>query len=273
MKSVILIILYKETISSSRTVSSLMNNCKTKIEDVIVFLWDNSPEIMDQKHFEILDENKIKYEYRHTPENLALSKIYNKVIDIYKVQNYDFLFLFDQDSDITSEYFESVKNACIQNPDVNLFVPYIVTENKIVSPGDLGLYTGRYWSERKIGKIRAKNRIAIASGMLIRFDCFIKQNLVFDENLLFYGIDTKFCLDYSLKNKWIYVIDYQLSHSLSIFEEESNVVKLRRLRSHGSSLRYILRKNILGYLIASVSYTFKWIKLKILIFRDERNNK
>lgn len=273
MKSVILIVLYKETILSSRTVSSLINNCRTEIKDAILFLWDNSPVIMEQRYFEILDENKIKYEYSHTPENLPLSEIYNKVVNIYRIQNYDLLFLFDQDSDITPLYFESIKNAYTQNPDINLFVPYIVVENKIVSPGDIGLYTGRYWSKKRTGRIEAKNRIAIASGMLIRFDCFVAQNLEFDENLLFYGIDTKFCIDYSRKNKWIYVIDYQLTHSLSIFENESNKLKINRLRSHGSSLRYIFRKNLLGYLLASISYSFKLIRLKVLIFRDERHNK
>lgn len=273
MTSVILIVLYKETLNSSKTVTSLLANCKRILQgkNILVTIWDNSPQMIDKNDFSCFEDCSIRYKYYHTPENLSLSKIYNNVIDLHI--EYDFLFIFDQDSYITLDYFSKIETAISTNFKINLFLPYVVINNLFVSPGDWGLYNGKYWTKKATGLISAKNRVAIASGMAIRFNCFNDQKIRFDENLSLYGVDTKFCLDYSKQNVFFYVIDYQLSHSLSIFEDEPNEIKMKRLLSYGGSLKYILKKkNFIGYLIATVVHTLKRIRLQVLIIKDRKQN-
>lgn len=265
MKSLLVVVLYKESISSSQTLSSLSHNCSEYINDLFLVIWDNSPCKVNEEELKLLEKIYIRFAYHHTPENLALSKIYNSVIQLYGKKN-EALFLFDQDSYITADYFILMKESMQKNVDIDLFVPYIQVDDQIVSPGKMGFYTGEYLKEKIVGRICSKNMIAITSGMVIRISLFYTQNIKFDENLSLYGIDTKFCIDYSERNDYLYVLDYQLEHSLSMFEPESNSVKMRRLKENHKSLSYILlkKKNTLGYMIHNIQYIVKlsWLKLQ-----------
>lgn len=80
------------------------------------------------------------------------------------------------------------------------------------------------------------------SGMCIRLDVINDYKILFDENLSFYGIDTKFSIDYSKKFPFLYVLDYRLKHNLSKFEKEEYTIKERRFKSHCKASLYIAKK-------------------------------
>lgn len=249
------IVLYKETFTSATTIKSIKENCLHIIDKVHFIIWDNSPTEMPLQEFEYIQN--LDYEYIHTPQNIALSKIYNKVIERYKEKR--LLFLFDQDSTITEEYFEKCIAASAKNANIGLFVPYIMHNDLIVSPGSFFIYKGKYWKELKTGIIKSHNTLAITSGMCIRLSC-LNGKLKFDENLVLYGIDSMFCINYWEEYPNLYVIDYRLNHNLSLFNSENYEIKKRRFISGIKSQCYIAKQiSFTSYILAVITSTVKYI--------------
>ncbi|MDD2494309.1 MAG: hypothetical protein PHE29_03870 [Tissierellia bacterium] len=258
MTDVFLVVLYKESLKTSKTISSFLNS-KVNFSNIKLIIWDNSPyKILD---FDLLNKNQIQFEYEWTPENIPLSTIYNTVIETNKDSR--LLFLFDQDSEFTELYFKYMYDSVRNEPNVKLFIPSVFHNNKLVSPGRFGFYKGMYLKHNCKGKNKTGNIIAIASGMCIRFTTFSEDQVLFDENLSFYGIDTKFCLDYAKKNKHLYVINYSLKHDLSIFQEKEDInIKLKRMKDYQRSTRYIIKNhknNIFSLILSELSWTIKII--------------
>lgn len=239
MKLVVLIVLYKKKITDSETIQSLIKliGCN---ESFKVVIWDNSPEILSN------DEKKVLYcsfkniEYKHSPENFSLAKIYNIIIK--DNQKADILLLFDQDSIITEEYFQLLKVAISQYPEINLFLPLVKQNDQVVSPGDFKFIKGKYWVKERYGIIEAKNKLAIASGMAIRFSYLIGNEFSgFDERLKLYGIDSQFMLHYQKYNTCFFVISYILKHNLSFYEDEDVQMKIIRFHDFKYSSRTIVK--------------------------------
>lgn len=262
MTDVFLVVLYKENLETSKTISSFLNGY-IDFSNIKLIIWDNSPYRISD--FDILYKHQIQFEYKWTPENIPLSTIYNTVIE--KNKDSRLLFLFDQDSEFTELYFKYMYDSVRNEPNVKLFIPFVFHNNKLVSPGRFGFYKGMYLKHNCKGKNKTGNIIAITSGMCIRFTTFREDNVFFDENLGFYGIDTKFCLDYAKKNKHLYVINYSLNHDLSIFQEKEDInIKLKRMNDNQRSTRYIIKNhknNIISLILSELSWTNKKIMYRL----------
>jgi len=129
-----IIVLFKKKAAESETIQSLLNLEKSNRDLLKVILWDNSPSPLNAIEIELLKIRFPLFEYRNTPENISLAKIYNNVI--FENPKDDFLLLFDQDSYVTDGYFKEFLIADKNNPNINLFVPLIHVGTSIVSPGD-----------------------------------------------------------------------------------------------------------------------------------------
>lgn len=255
---VMLVVLYKQRVTDSNTIVSYVRNCESIHKNTLLYIWDNSPATYEN-NLDFLKNTNIKFKYKHTPENVALSYIYNQVKQ--ESSDKDLLFLFDQDSIIDNEYFDKVTSAAENNNDIALFMPYVKHNEMVVSPGRFFLYKGKYLKELKLGRLCSKNIIGITSGMAIVPD---KIKFKFDENLKLYGIDSKFCLDYSDNFKYIYIVEYNLKHSLSKFEKEDKAVKLFRLKSEMNAMRYVTKnRSFIGFLLCCMATYMHLIIFKI----------
>ena len=243
------VVLYKLKISESSTINSLvlikeyLNNINTKI-----VIWDNSPNTQKLKELEIL-KNFSDFEYKHTPENVSLAKIYNS---IYKNNGqYGSLVLFDQDSEIDKEYFHKLKFAQKENQNINLFLPIVKVGNLIFSPANRFLVTGRYWKNERFGIIESSKKLVVTSGMAIKMNYLLENHPCFNEDLNLYGVDTDFILQYEKYNKYLFVLDYIMKHDLALFTENSMEMKLIRFRNHKKAIIKIFKKeSILKFWLA-----------------------
>ena len=219
-KFLILIVLYDCKIKESLSYISLVNSSKY-LSDSKLILWDNSSSIQS------IDADNISFlsdlEYIHTPENISLSKIYNRVIQ--ENEGYDYMIILDQDSSFSSIYFEKLNIAIIKNSTINLFLPLIKANHTIVSPGDYKIFKGSYWKKEKYGIINSKNILAINSGMVIDFNYIKNIYNGYDERLRFYGIDTSFMLEYSVANEFLFVIDYVFKHNSALLDRDEDFNK------------------------------------------------
>ncbi len=231
----ILVVLYKQTVSESNTLLSLLN-CKERLSEKLLFVWDNSPYPLDSSDIFILEDQFKKFKYFNSKDNKSLSEVYNTVIKQIK---FDKIFIFDQDTTLTDQYFKLVDSAAMTNIDIGVFLPFVKNNDRVVSPLPYSAINFDRSKETKKGRISAKDKTAFASGLCIRESVFKKDNIWFDKNLSFYGIDYKFILDYGDFNKFMFLIDYKLEHSLSFTEEEEKEVKIKRFDSNIAASFYL----------------------------------
>ncbi|MCS3232620.1 hypothetical protein NXW89_25725 [Bacteroides thetaiotaomicron] len=258
---ILLVVLYKQKINESLTIRSFCEGCHEFHKETLLVIWDNSP-INQNIDFEYLHNLNIVFTYEHTPENKSLSCIYNIILNTYS--RAEAIYLFDQDSILTTEYFQKMECAFYENPDIGLALPYVMHSNQIVSPGVFQFYKGKYLKFLQRGRVYSKNIIAITSGMAIRPDLIVKNKITFDEYLSLYGIDTKFCLDYAKSFSYLCIIDYQLRHSLSQFEKEEKTIKLMRYSSQMKAMRYITKqKSIISYIFCYLATAIRYYLIKI----------
>lgn len=260
IKKLILIVLYKCSIEDSSTIKSILN-CQSELSsDDKLLIWDNSPINQSQKDIdELITKFNSKIEYKNTPENISLSKIYNFAIT--QNQNFDFIILFDQDSIFDYYFFSKFKLALQDDPELNLFLPLIESNGKIISPGYFRSFKGSHWKDRKFDKILSKNMMALSSGMIIKMTVFNIIGL-FDENLLFYGIDTNFFLRFRKYFTCFYVLDVYFNHNISDFNKEDLKTKIWRFNEFKKSSIY--NSKLFPFYV-------QWLTILFLIYKAFKN--
>ncbi|OEK06094.1 hypothetical protein A8C32_18865 [Flavivirga aquatica] len=258
------VVLFKEKLLEASTICSLIKI----VDDLNKFgsklvIWDNSPYKQEEKDCEFLESLFNQFYYKHTPENMSLAKVYN---NMYKANlGYSFFVLFDQDSEFSVDYFNKVLLESFINKKINLFLPIIKTGDLIASPANRFFVTGRYWKEKRTGLVDAKNKLAITSGMAISINYLKKEFKEFNENLNLYGIDSHFMINYEKFNDYFFVLDYEMKHDLSYFNNEDLEKKLFRFLNHKESIIEVYKKeSVLLNIISRFFILGSSIKMSIL---------
>lgn len=246
----ILICLYNKNINTSATLQSLLKSKNAK-DNFTIFIWDNSIEALEQASIDFLKSNFAKLIYKHTPENVVLSKIYNCVIDSLKEKSY--LMLCDDDSDIPIRFFDILNEQIKHNPLQDLFLPQIYSNSILVSPAKDFLIKTRIIKNLKAGEIASTYTTAINSGMVIS-SRFFETGFRYDERLRFYGTDNYFMNQYSKFRKDLIVLDVKFNHSLSFNDSNDINNKLRIFKE-------IKRSN-------AIIYSDQFFKRQIVAFNN-----
>jgi hypothetical protein len=260
MKFLLLVVLYKKLINESKTISSL-KNCLRYYENSTIFIWDNSPDKQDFNELYLFTKScGVHLEYYHEPVNRPLSYVYNTIIDRYIYKEIDYLILFDDDSSFNSYFFISLKDAINNYPDIMLFIPTIRYKDRFVSPTRKYFLKGFYIKKRLIGKIRSGNISAINSGMTISFS-FFESGFSYDERLKFYGTDDYFMSCYSQRSKYLVVINYILSHTITLSTLNKFSEKLlHAYKEMTEAWKIIYIKNRISFLVVYIYiYVHKFV--------------
>jgi GT2 family glycosyltransferase len=239
----VLTVLYKLTPSQSASLQSLAGCVRSGL-DIRSVVWDNSPDRSDERDLAWLQQNLPGSVYRHTPENMALSRIYNSIIGEYLQQGetspFAGLFILDQDSSFGPELLDEAADAMARHADVGLFLPHVVSNDAIVSPATVYGCIGLPWRTKHVGRVSSRRTLAINSGMIIRRDYLARRFSGYDERLRFYGTDNDFCRKYAATERWMYVLDSEVKHSLARDVDEPSDVRLWR---HRENVRALLLTN------------------------------
>lgn len=261
MKKLYLTVLYKIKYSNSQTLRSFSELRFGDNKNNFFVVWDNSPEsetkIQEIKEF----LNTENVEYIHTPENTALSKVYNSCLEKYS--DFDFLMIFDQDSKIIRKDFDFYLEKTIsENPDVNIFLPQVYSKNKLYSPGKFWIFKGWHYKRLAAGIHKDNLYTAIMSGTCVKIDFLKENNIRFNENLSLYGIDNCFFSNVRKINSRFYVLDERIEHDLS--ENHLTGEELKKHRRIYLEANFIInRKNFIKSLI--VYLYFFYLKFRGLI--------
>ena len=254
----IVVTLYNKGIKDSTTLLSLLE-CSHELTFCDIIIWDNSLAALSLSDFKLLNA-KLKIIYHHTSANLPLSKIYNYVINNY-ISESDYLLILDDDSIFNKSLFENFFKAISRYNFINLILPIITSNGKIISPANNFIIKTSYWNKIKTGITSTKYLTAINSGMLIS-GRFLK-GFNYDERLMFYGTDNYFMYNFRETNKNLFIVDEVIEHKLSFFEED-NSRRLFNFRETKRSNLIIYSKNTLHLILSIINNAFVSIKYSII---------
>ena len=258
MKKLYLVVLYKQKYSDSQTLRSFSEFNFGKNKNNFFVVWDNSPssETSGTEIGRFLHTENV--EYMHTPENTALSKVYNSCLDKYS--DFDFFLIFDQDSKIMQPDYDSyLEKVILENSKINVFLPQIYSQNRLYSPGKFWVFKGWHYKNLSIGIHKDKFYTAIMSGTCARIDFLKKHNIRFNENLSLYGIDNCFFSDLRKFDRRFYVLKESLGHDLSENHLIGDALKKHRCIYLEANL-IINQKSLIKTLIVYLYYFYLKIR-------------
>lgn len=269
-----LVVLYKKKPSESETFRSLQN-CKDLLKgNCITYLWDNSPVPLSSNEIMGIttDNPELAINYIANTSNTYLSVIYNKIIKLCSRDG--FLVILDHDSSFDSSYIKAIirETGNPQNLDINLFLPLIMSSNRIFSPStEYFRLISKLWNTPKLGRVSVDNMQAINSGMVIKTN-YLKDDFPgYDEHLKFYVTDLDFMYKYRSQNKDVFVLDARIDHTLN-FYEENNDSKARRFKEQRASNLYLSKKQgiflfffqLFRYVYVTLKFCLKYQTLRFV---------
>ncbi len=192
-----IVVFYNNEVAESITCARIQRR-----NDVSLLVVDNSTKsTTNQKHCK---EQSIRYIAMHG--NKGLSKAYNAAID--SDTDCDVFIILDDDTDVSDEYFDKLKEVLLERPEVDIFVPYIRGQNGVIySPNSYCFFKNRLIKSTD-GTIPQNHFNAISSCMAIRKRVF--DNYRFNEKLFVDEIDHCFCREQRERKKTFGIINVEV---------------------------------------------------------------
>jgi GT2 family glycosyltransferase len=261
---VALIVLYETKILESQTFQTIIVQDQS-LFNLKLIIWDNSP--VPVPNDELVQAKALyPFEYISTPINTWLSKVYNQIISS---RIFDYIILLDQDSTMPNDFFSQLALGVKNYPCINLFLPLVINQGKLVSPGSFIFFKGRHWKRARTGLISSKNTLAITSGMTISSKYLLKNNIKFDERLNLYAIDTSFMLEYTKKEKWLFVLPVTFAHNTVLWSNPPAGIMLDRFDNLTQSWIIMLHNRPVALTIMRLYTILSLVRLSIN-YRDLR---
>ena len=238
------IIIYNSEISESR---SCLNISGIVDHDIKVVIVDNSTVINNNKKLAIEKD----WYYISMNGNAGLSKAYNKVLD--NITGDGVVIWFDDDTDVTQEYFDVLEKALDDHPDCDIFAPMIQGQD------------GRFWSpnesrflknkqlKNKNSRIDNRRFNAINSCTAVRLKIY--DNYRYDETLFLDQVDHNFFEDQRQLHRNFCKLNVIIHHNFSTRSKMRSIdqVKARYSIMIPDFLRYCKKKK--------VRYALGWVKV------------
>lgn len=220
----IIIVLYKNNLENSRTISTLRTFLNKKVN---LFVYDNSPEKQYQE--EKFTYNNFDIQYFHDPTNSGLSKAYNHALALAYDKNYTWLLLLDQDTYFTKEYVEAIellqiddfKNTAAIIPRVNS-----LNDGQQISPGKI-LLGGICRPLKLKGGIVNSKISGINSGTILSVE-YLKLINGFNTNYTLDMLDHWYFKKIFSDGKDVFLLNAEIKQDLSVLEDFEKSVSVER---------------------------------------------
>lgn len=236
------VVVYSTHPSVSNTLSSLAKiNFDTYDIAPKFYIWDNSKSGFGLDSIPLPTDKTI---YRHTGENVRLSDVYNRAIT--DSEDADYYILLDDDSTLTDRYFSAVHDFMVSRSEQKVdrssavvAVPKIMNANTLISPGLHAGVRGKKLSHVETGEIDSSGVVAMMSGTVIS-KFALCSGLRFDPRLNFYGVDTRFFIDYQKTFGRIFILDCILEHKSALRDINISIEEQIRRFSNLLVSRYLV---------------------------------
>ncbi|MDT2602298.1 glycosyltransferase [Enterococcus hulanensis] len=201
------VVLYNCTVTDSQTIKNLANVVEHEIEIIVV---DNST--LDNNNSDLC--KKEGWYYISMGGNVGLPKAYNTVLD-YLIPSFDGIVIwFDDDSNITQEYFDTLEFEISDNPETDVFVPVIQGQDgKLWSPNRYRFFRNKQLSDMS-DTINNDEFNAINSCTAVRLKVY--SNYRYDERLFLDQVDHSFFKEMRSRNTIFKKMNCKISHNFSL---------------------------------------------------------
>lgn len=199
LKVVAVIVVYNKKIEESITCKSILNSDNESIEILIV---DNSTSNLGNREYCM----KNGIDYISMEGNKGLSKAYNVAVEACRKK--DVIILFDDDTEVTEEYFDKLDAELNIYPEVDIFAPIIYGQDGVIySPNEYNFMRSNLikLSNQEIPQEKFN---AIASCLAIRMKVF--EEYRFNEKLFVDQVDQNFFYDQRKKGTKFKKLDVKI---------------------------------------------------------------
>jgi len=204
------IVLYKTRLDESDTFLSLARYLKGSGQTMEILVYDNSPAPMVRD--EDLVRDGLLLHYISDPSNPGVSGAYNRGFEIARQRGRKWLLLLDQDTAFPDDALSCYTDAMEAHADSLLFAPVLVCGGTIYSPCANLLNLNYHVKVAPPGKMRARGRSLLNSGMCIHVDAFARAG-GFDEAIPLDFADHDFMKRYRRHFDSFVVLDLVCAHT------------------------------------------------------------
>lgn len=211
------IVLYKKKLSDSITYQTLIQAVGHSRGKLRLLVYNNSPSYFDD---ELVIPPYILLDFQNDECNSGVSNAYN--IAAEKAQNLGkkWLLLLDQDTEISSDYFDDFLVAKKMYNKIKVFVPIIMSKGRIVSPATYVPYRGVVKSKISEGLCSLRSLALINSCTIVCLELFQSVN-GFNKDINLDFSDIYFFKKLRSEVKDVCVIKTVCLHGFSGFDYES----------------------------------------------------
>jgi len=145
--------------------------------------------------------------------SVAYNAIINKIKENKEYSENDILVLLDDDTEITKEYIEKLKESINTYAETNIFMPIIrAEENVIISPSKYTKIRNiKLNNKEQINKLKTKEFLGINTCLAIRMKIF--KNYIYTTELFLDLVDNQFFYDMRKRNEKFYCIDVEIKQN------------------------------------------------------------
>lgn len=241
MDLAVIVVIYNRSLQESETAASLLQFAPKSAR---VLIFDNS-----ETDFGNADLCAVyRWGYLGGQGNVGLSKAYNCCIDALQKEGFSGLVcIFDDDTELSPDYFGAVQTATESNPEHSVFFPLLYSGNRILSPQIIRAnQRARYFSTpTECLDYTGPDLFAFNSGMAVRSEVF--RTTRYDENLFLDGIDYAFLQECYRFGLLTMPVDVSMNHGFSGSQRPGPDAAYRRFENYARDYAHVLRDNPSGY--------------------------
>ncbi|WP_394188560.1 glycosyltransferase [Paenisporosarcina quisquiliarum] len=248
------IVAYNNEIDNLDNIRPLITN---KINAKIIICDNSEKKELKIANYKFCEENYIKYIDMHG--NKGLSKAYNEAIK--ELDNDSWMVIFDQDTDISQDYFVELGKSLNSYPNVNIHVPIVKSKRCQISPSQLKKYRVKSIELSTPGIYTGIT--AINSGMAIKKEVF---NLVgnYNEKIFLDYLDHFFIKEYRKHFKEIAVFNSILNQDFSDDDHSNFLRDLNRFRIYSNDFYEFCKDSLEGRIYCLMKLSFRASKLSMM---------
>ncbi len=265
-KIVIILVLFKQPLEESLAYATLGKHISGLQIPYKLIIYNNSPDITVQT------PPIANCEVVNAQGNEMLASPYNHAWEVAKREQYDWIMLLDQDSELTHEYFSAVK-GCLLNakPQTAAIVPDVFCGTLQVSPIKKNILTGPYGHLTVAKESYEGSRFtyvdAVNSGSILRTEAISQINGFSEE----FPLDFLDCWNFYQFHRAGYSIELMnapIQHHLSALESFNGMGETRYKSFMQACARFAKKSNPMIYLTFKARILCRCIKQ--LMSKSER---
>ena len=211
------VVLYNTFVQDSVTINNLR---KIEFHHINILVLDNSTRDINNED----ETTKSGWTYISMHGNAGLSKAYNRALDYLKNKG-GIVIWFDDDTNVTQEYFDELEKCACEYLNSDIFVPVIQGQD------------GRFWSPNearffKNKQLKSANQTipndkinAINSCTAVRLSVY--RDYRYDERLFLDQVDHNFFADQRALQRKVHILNIIIHHNFSTKSKMKSIDSLK----------------------------------------------